>query len=196
MIGTFKKILIVFGTRPEAIKMCPVVQEFKNRAYFDVKVCSTGQHDIMLDQVLKIFRINPDYNLNIMQQTQTLFDITTAVLNKIQYIMQVEKPDIVLVHGDTTTSFTTALAAFYNNIPVGHVEAGLRTYDLQQPYPEEFNRQAISIIAKYNFAPTLQAKTNLEKKSNVNTNTYVVGNTVIDALKTTVQKDFNSNELE
>ena len=152
-----KKIMIVFGTRPEAIKMCPLVEELKTRENVETIVCVTGQHREMLQQVLDCFEVVPDYNLDIMQDKQTLFDITTNIISKIKPVLEEVKPDIVLVHGDTSTTFVTALCAFYMQIPVGHLEAGLRTYNLYSPYPEEFNRQATSIIAKYNFAPTEMA---------------------------------------
>ena len=153
--------MLIFGTRPEAIKMCPLVNELKSRSLFDVKVCVTGQHQEMLMQVLEIFHVIPDYNLSVMKDRQTLFDVTTNILNKIKFILEKEKPDLVLVHGDTSTTFTAALACFYLKIPVGHVEAGLRTHNIDSPYPEEFNRQAVGIIAAYHFAPTQLAKDNL-----------------------------------
>jgi len=149
-----KRIMTVFGTRPEAIKMCPLVNEMKRRSGLEVIVCVTAQHRQMLDQVLKTFAVIPDYDLNIMKDRQSLFDITNNILNGIKPILEQSKPDIVLVHGDTTTTFATALACFYLQIPVGHVEAGLRTYNIYSPYPEEFNRQAVSILSEYNFAPT------------------------------------------
>ncbi|MBQ8043125.1 MAG: UDP-N-acetylglucosamine 2-epimerase (non-hydrolyzing), partial [Clostridia bacterium] len=149
-----KKIMLVFGTRPEAIKMCPLVNELKSRDSIETIVCVTGQHRQMLDQVLDVFGVVPDYDLSIMKDKQTLFDITTNILNKIKEVLETVRPDVVLVHGDTSTTFVTALACFYLQIPVGHVEAGLRTYNVYSPYPEEFNRQAVSIISKYNFAPT------------------------------------------
>ncbi len=155
-----KKILTVFGTRPEAIKMCPLINEMKKREGLEVVVCVTAQHRQMLDQVLETFGVVPDYDLNIMKDRQTLFDITTNILNNIKAVLEEVKPDVVLVHGDTSTTFVTALACFYLQIPVGHVEAGLRTYNIYSPYPEEFNRQAVSIISKYNFAPTEKAKEN------------------------------------
>ena len=156
-----KKIMLVFGTRPEAIKMCPLVNELKSRDCFDVKVCVTGQHREMLHQVLKVFNVVPDYDLDIMKTQQTLFDVTINILDRIKKVLEVEKPDVVLVHGDTSTTFVSALACFYLHIPVGHVEAGLRTYDLESPFPEEFNRQAVGIVAKYNFCPTEMSKQNL-----------------------------------
>lgn len=191
-----KKVMIVFGTRPEAIKMCPVINEFKKRKKFKTIVCVSGQHRQMLDQVLKIFNVVPDYDFYIMKNCQTLFDITTDILNKIKDILEQEKPDIVLVHGDTSTTFVTALACFYLQIPVGHVEAGLRTYNIFSPYPEEFNRQAVSIISQYNFAPTELSKQNLINEGKLEKTIYVTGNTVIDALKTTIQKNYTHPELE
>ena len=146
-----KKIMLVFGTRPEAIKMCPLVNELKTRPGIETVVCVTGQHRQMLDQVLEAFCVTPDYDLSIMKDKQTLFDITTNILNRIKAVLETVRPDVVLVHGDTSTTFATALACFYLQIPVGHVEAGLRTYNLYSPYPEEFNRQAVSIISQYNF---------------------------------------------
>ena len=191
-----KKIMLVFGTRPEAIKMCPVVKELKNRDNFQTLVCVTGQHREMLDQVLETFDVVPDYDLSIMTKQQTLFDITTNILNRIKSVLEKEKPDVVLVHGDTSTTFVTALACFYLQIPVGHVEAGLRTYDIFAPYPEEFNRQAVGIISLFNFAPTEKAKQNLLNEGKNPDSIFVTGNTVIDALKTTVKKDYNHPELE
>lgn len=186
-----KKVMLVFGTRPEAIKMCPLVNELKARKNIQTVVCVTGQHREMLDAVLDVFDVNPDYDLSIMQKNQTLFDITTNILNKIKAVLEKEKPDVVLVHGDTSTTFVTALAAFYLQIPIGHVEAGLRTYNIYSPYPEEFNRQAVSIIANYNFAPTNLAKEVLIKEGKDPNTIYVTGNTVIDALKTTVKEDYS-----
>ena len=149
-----KKAMLVFGTRPEAIKMCPLVNELKSRKNIETIVCVTGQHRQMLDQVLAAFNVEPDYDLSIMKDKQTLFDVTINILDRIRNVLEEVKPDVVLVHGDTSTTFVTALACFYMQIPVGHVEAGLRTYNIWSPYPEEFNRQAVSIISKYNFAPT------------------------------------------
>lgn len=191
-----KKIMLVFGTRPEAIKMCPLVNELKRRSNIEIVVCVTGQHREMLDQVLEIFDVVPDYDLSIMKKDQTLFDITTNILNRIGDVLKEVEPDIVLVHGDTTTTFVTSLACFYLQIPVGHVEAGLRTYNLRSPFPEEFNRQAVSIVSKYNFAPTEKAKENLVREGKDNDSIWVTGNTVIDALKTTVRKDYTHPELE
>lgn len=191
-----KKVMLVFGTRPEAIKMCPLVNELKSRKNIITKVCVTGQHRQMLDQVLEIFNVVPDYDLSIMKDKQTLFDITTNILNKIKEVLEIEKPDVVLVHGDTSTTFVTALACFYMQIPVGHVEAGLRTYNIYSPYPEEFNRQAVGIVASYNFAPTEMSKNNLIKEGKNPENIFVTGNTAIDALKTTVRSDYKHPELE
>lgn len=191
-----KKIMLVFGTRPEAIKMCPLVNELKKRKEIQTVVCVSGQHRQMLAQVLKAFSVIPDYDLSIMKEKQTLFDVTTGILEKIKSVLESEKPDVVLVHGDTSTTFVTALACFYLQIPVGHVEAGLRTYNIYSPYPEEFNRQAVGIIAKYNFAPTELAKNNLIKEGKNEKSIFVTGNTAIDALKTTVRKDYFHPELE
>ncbi len=189
-----KKVMLVFGTRPEAIKMCPLVNELKQHDTIETVVCVTGQHKEMLDQVLDVFRVVPDYNLGIMKANQTLFSITTSILDKIQAVLEQEKPDIVLVHGDTTTTFATALAAFYMGIKVGHVEAGLRTHNLQSPFPEEFNRQTTSIIADYHFAPTEVAKDNLLKEGRENI--YVTGNTSIDSVKHNLQEDFTHPLLQ
>ena len=191
-----KKVMTVFGTRPEAIKICPLVNELKKRENLEVSVCVTAQHRQMLDQVLSAFSIAPDYDLNIMKNQQTLFDITTCILNDIKLVLENEKPDIVLVHGDTSTTFVTSLACFYLQIPVGHVEAGLRTYNIYSPYPEEFNRQAVGILAKYNFAPTSTAANNLLKEGKNPENIYITGNTVIDAMKHTVTEDYTHPELE
>ena len=191
-----KKILLVFGTRPEAIKMCPLINELKTRDNTKILVCVSGQHRQMLDQVLEAFHVKPDYDLQIMKESQTLFDITINVLEKIKMVLESVKPDIVLVHGDTTTTFSTALACFYLRIPVGHVEAGLRTYNIYSPFPEEFNRQAVSIIARYNFAPTKAAKNNLLREGTKPETIFVTGNTAIDALKTTVKQDYYHSELE
>ena len=191
-----KTIMVVFGTRPEAIKMCPLVNELKSRESIKTVVCVTGQHRQMLDQVLDAFNVTPDYDLSIMKDKQTLFDITTNILNRIKEVLEEVKPDVVLVHGDTSTTFVTALACFYMQIPVGHVEAGLRTYNIYSPYPEEFNRQAVSIVAKYNFAPTELSKENLIKEGKSEDNIFVTGNTAIDALKTTVRDDYEHPELK
>lgn len=191
-----KKIMVVFGTRPEAIKMCPLVNELKSRKNIKTVVLVTGQHRQMLDVVLQAFSVTPEYDLSIMKQNQTLFDITTGILESIKEVLEKEKPDTVLVHGDTTTSFVTALACFYMQIPVGHVEAGLRTYNIYSPYPEEFNRQAVGIIAKYNFAPTELSKANLIKEGKNPKSIFVTGNTAIDALKTTIRADYSHEDLE
>ena len=190
-----KKILLVFGTRPEAIKMCPLVNELKTREGIKTVVCVSGQHRQMLDQVLEAFHVVPDYDLSIMKDRQTLFDITTNILDRIKAVLEEVKPDVVLVHGDTSTTFVTALACFYMQIPVGHVEAGLRTYDIYSPYPEEFNRQAVSIISRYNFAPTEQARQNLLSEGKRPESIFVTGNTAIDALRTTVREDYSHPEL-
>ena len=191
-----KTIMLVFGTRPEAIKMCPLVNELKSRETIKTVVCVTGQHRQMLDQVLDAFQVVPDYDLSIMKDKQTLFDITTNILNGIGAVLDEVKPDVVLVHGDTSTTFVTALACFYKQIPVGHVEAGLRTYNIYSPYPEEFNRQAVGIIAKYNFAPTELSKENLLREGKAADSIFVTGNTAIDALKTTVRTNYSHTELE
>lgn len=191
-----KKLLLVFGTRPEAIKMCPLVKELRRRESMDVFVCVTGQHRQMLDQVLETFSIVPDYDLSIMKEKQTLFDITVNILNSIKAVLEEVQPDVVLVHGDTSTTFVTSLACFYMQIPVGHVEAGLRTYDIFSPYPEEFNRQAVSIISTYHFAPTKMARDHLVDEGKDESKIWVTGNTVIDALKTTVREDYSHPELD
>ena len=190
-----KTVMLVFGTRPEAIKMCPLVNELKTRKGIKTVVCVTGQHRQMLDQVLDVFNVVPDYDLSIMKDKQTLFDITTNILNRIKTVLEATKPDVVLVHGDTSTTFVTALACFYLQIPVGHVEAGLRTYNIYSPYPEEFNRQAVSIISRYNFAPTELSKQNLLREGKKTETIYVTGNTAIDALKTTVKPNYTHPEL-
>lgn len=191
-----KNIMLVFGTRPEAIKMCPLVNELKQRRGINTVVCVTGQHREMLHQVLNAFSVVPDYDLLIMRKRQTLFDITGDILSQMKKVLEEVRPDIVLVHGDTTTTFATALACFYLQIPVGHVEAGLRTYDIYSPYPEEFNRQAVSIISRYNFAPTELSKRNLVREGKDESTIYVTGNTAIDALKITVKGDYTHPELE
>ena len=191
-----KKVMLVFGTRPEAIKMCPLINELKKRKGIWTTVCVTGQHRQMLDQVLEVFNVVPEHDLSIMRERQTLFQVTTDILNGIRGVLEEEKPDMVLVHGDTSTAFVAALACFYMQIPVGHVEAGLRTYDILAPYPEEFNRQAISIIAQYHFAPTETAKGNLLKEGKKPESIYVTGNTAIDALKTTISTNYSHPELE
>ena len=188
--------MVVFGTRPEAIKMCPLVKALKSKQQLNTVVCVTGQHREMLDQVLQAFNIVPDFDLSIMKENQTLFDVTLNILERMKTVLEEVKPDIVLVHGDTSTSFVTALAAFYKNIPIGHVEAGLRTYDIFSPYPEEFNRQAISIVARYNFAPTEKSKVNLINEGKDPSSIFVTGNTAIDALKTTVRDDYKHDLLD
>ena len=191
-----KKVMLVFGTRPEAIKMCPLVNELKKRRGIQTIVCVTAQHRQMLDQVLETFAVVPDYDLNIMKEKQTLFDITTNILNGIKEVLEQEKPDVVLVHGDTSTTFVTALACFYLRIPVGHVEAGLRTYNIYSPYPEEFNRQAVGIISQYNFAPTKLAAEHLIQEGKDPATVFVTGNTVIDAMQHTVRDDYRHPELD
>ena len=190
-----KKVMLVFGTRPEAIKMCPLVKELKIRKNIDTIVCVTGQHRQMLDQVLDAFHIMPDFDLSIMKEKQTLFDVTINILKNIKPVLEEVRPDIVLVHGDTSTTFATALACFYLQIPVGHVEAGLRTYNIYSPYPEEFNRQAVGIVANYNFSPTEFSKQNLINEGKNPDTIFVTGNTAIDALKTTVTKDYTHEQL-
>ena len=191
-----KKVMLVFGTRPEAIKMCPLVNELKTRSNLQTVVCVTGQHRQMLDQVLDAFSVTPEYDLSIMKERQTLFDVTANILLQIRTVLTKEQPDLVLVHGDTSTTFVTALACFYLQIPVGHVEAGLRTNDIYSPFPEEFNRQAVSIISKFNFAPTETAKQNLLREGRAAESIFVTGNTAIDALKTTVRSDYTHPELQ
>ena len=185
-----RKILAVFGTRPEAIKMCPLVNELKKRNSLHTSVCVTAQHRQMLDPVLKSFGVIPDWDLNIMTHGQTLFDITEKVLREMGNVLKRENPDLVLVHGDTTTAFATSLAAFYTKIPVGHVEAGLRTYNTNIPFPEEFNRQAIGLTARLHFAPSEIAKKNLLAEGKSPDSVFLTGNTVVDALKTTIKADF------
>ena len=191
-----KKVMLVFGTRPEAIKMCPLVLELKKRTDLRSIVCVTGQHRQMLDAVLTAFGVVPDYDLSIMKEKQTLFDITTNILERIRVVLAEERPDVVLVHGDTSTTFVTALACYYMQIPVGHVEAGLRTYDIYSPFPEEFNRQAVSIISHYNFAPTETAKQNLVREGRSADTIFITGNTAIDALRFTVKEQYRHPELE
>ena len=191
-----KKVMLVFGTRPEAIKMCPLVNELKKRSGLETIVCVTAQHRQMLDQVLETFNVVPDYDLDIMKDRQTLFDITTSILEGIKAVLEEVKPEVVLVHGDTSTTFVTTLACFYLQIPVGHVEAGLRTYNIYSPYPEEFNRQAVGIISKYNFAPTQMAADHLIKEGKDPKSIYITGNTVIDAMRHTVREDYTHPELE
>lgn len=192
---SLKTVLFVFGTRPEAIKMCPLINEFKLRKIYQIVVVVTGQHRKMLDQVLNTFHIIPDYDLSIMKDQQTLFDITTSVLAGLKPILEDINPELVLVHGDTTTTFAASLASFYLKIPVGHIEAGLRTYNIFSPYPEEFNRKAVSIMTTYNFAPTLISRENLLKEGYNSESIYITGNTAIDALKTTIQSDYSHPEL-
>lgn len=194
--GKKKTVMLVFGTRPEAIKMCPLVNELKTRQSINTIVTVTGQHREMLQQVLDVFNVKPDYDLHIMKQGQTLFDITTTILNSIKTVLEEVKPDVVLVHGDTSTTFVTALACFYLQIPVGHVEAGLRTYNIYSPYPEEFNREAVSIISAYNFAPTQLSHDNLVNEGKDLKKIWITGNTAIDALKTTVREDYTDENLE
>jgi UDP-N-acetylglucosamine 2-epimerase (non-hydrolysing) len=182
--------MVVFGTRPEAIKMCPLIKELRLRNDLETYVVVTGQHREMLKQVLDVFKIIPDYDLDIMRKQQSLFDVTTSILSTIKSVLDIIEPDLVLVHGDTTTTFVTTLACFYCKISVGHVEAGLRTNNLYSPFPEEFNRQAVSLIAKYHFAPTENAKNNLIIEGKDPKSIYVTGNTAIDALKTTIKKDY------
>ena len=193
---TDKKIMLVFGTRPEAIKMCPLVLELKKREEIRTIVCVTGQHRSMLQQVLDAFNVTPDYDLAIMKDRQTLFDITAHVMEGMRGVLEKERPDVVLVHGDTSTTFATALTCYYMQIPVGHVEAGLRTYDPFSPYPEEFNRQATGIVARYHFAPTALSRDNLLREGKDPGSVYVTGNTVIDALKTTVRADYTHPDLD
>ena len=190
-----KKVMLVFGTRPEAIKMCPLVKELKTRPNIQTVVCVTGQHREMLQQVLDVFDVQPNHDLSIMKSSQTLFDVTNNVMSGMKDVLEKDKPDVVLVHGDTSTTFAAALSCFYLQIPVGHVEAGLRTYDIFSPYPEEFNRQAVGIVSQYNFAPTEAARQNLIKEGKSPDSIYVTGNTAIDALKITVKDDFTHPEL-
>ena len=190
-----KKVMLVFGTRPEAIKMCPLVKELKKRPGIETVVCVTGQHRQMLDSVLSAFQVTPDHDLNIMREKQTLFDVTSAVLENMKQVLELEKPDVVLVHGDTTTAFAAALSCFYLQIPVGHVEAGLRTYNLYSPFPEEMNRHFIGIVAKYHFAPTQAAKEHLLSERTDPASIFVTGNTAIDAMSYTVRESYSHPEL-
>jgi len=190
-----KRVMLVFGTRPEAIKMCPLVNELKKRKNFEVLVCATGQHRQMLDGVLSSFGVKPDYSLSLMRENQSLFDITSGAMDGMREVLTLAKPEALLVHGDTSTAFSAALAAFYLGISVFHVEAGLRTYDIKKPFPEEFNRRAISLVADLNFAPTERAKENLMKEGICETKIYVTGNTVTDALRTTVRTDYTHPQL-
>ena len=191
-----KKILIVFGTRPEAIKMAPLVKEFqKNRDHFETKVCVTAQHREMLDQVLDLFQINPDYDLDIMKPGQDLYDVTSNILLKIKPVLEEFRPDVVLVHGDTATTFATSLAAYYQKIKIGHVEAGLRTGDLYSPWPEEGNRRLSGVLADYHFSPTSTSKDNLLNEGVIESSIFVTGNTVIDALQLVVNQIKNNESL-
>ena len=191
------KVMLVFGTRPEAIKMCPLVNELRSRPdEFDTLVVTSGQHREMLDQVLKVFDVEPDYDLHVMRPGQTLFDITCDVLRGLKPVMEEERPDVVLVHGDTTTSFAAALAAFYLQIPVGHVEAGLRTRNLYSPWPEEFNRQAVDVVSRWYFAPTETSRRNLLDEAKPSGRIFVTGNTGIDALRTTVREGYRHPDLD
>ena len=191
-----KKVVVVFGTRPEAIKMCPLVKELRTRKNIETLVCVTGQHRQMLDQVLDTFGIIPDFDLSIMKDKQTLFDVTIGILEGMKAILESVNPDLVLVHGDTSTTLASSLAAFYLQIPIGHVEAGLRTYDIYSPYPEEFNRQAVGVLAQYHFTPTQLSKDNLLREGKTPESIFVTGNTAIDALQTTIQEDYTHPELE
>jgi UDP-N-acetylglucosamine 2-epimerase (non-hydrolysing) len=190
------KVLSIFGTRPEAIKMAPLVKELEKRDGIESVVCVTAQHREMLDQVLEVFNIKPDFDLNIMKQGQTLSEITSRVLEGLEYVIKEVKPDIVLVHGDTTTSFAGALAAFYNQVDIGHVEAGLRTNNKYSPYPEEMNRQMVDCMTDMFFAPTEVSKANLLKENTEEDKIYVTGNTAIDAMSTTISKNYNHPALE
>lgn len=191
-----KKILLVFGTRPEAIKMCPLVLEMKKRMQLDVKVCVSGQHRQMLKQVLDVFHVEPDYDLNIMTEGQTLFDVTTRLMIALHPVLVEYEPDLMLVHGDTSTAFAATLTAFYLKIDVGHVEAGLRTNNIYSPFPEEYNRQAISLVAKYHFAPTKAAKVNLLRENRLAENIFITGNTGLDALKYTIRENYRNELLD
>ena len=195
-MNSVKNILLVFGTRPEAIKMCPVIRELKSRKRFNAVVCVTGQHREMLGQILNCFDITADYDLNLMKENQSLFDITTGALDGLRIVLEKEQPDEVLIQGDTTTAFAAALACFYKGIPVGHIEAGLRTYDIGNPYPEEFNREAISLISRHNFAPTKVAAENLIREGRNVKNIFVTGNTVCDAFRTTISDSYTNPLLD
>ena len=190
------KVMSVFGTRPETIKMAPVVHELEKREEIESIVCVTAQHRQMLDQVLEAFHIMPDYDLDIMKQGQSLSDITTRVLKGLEEVIKEVKPDIILVHGDTTTTFAGALAAFYQQVAIGHVEAGLRTYNKYSPFPEEMNRQFVGVMADMNFAPTERSKQNLIREGKNPDSIYVTGNTAIDALKLTVNQEYNDEITE
>ncbi len=191
-----KKVMMFFGTRPEAIKMCPLALELQKHSEFETVVCVTGQHRQMLDQILECFHIEPKYDMSIMRPNQTLFDVTADILTRMKDILEAEKPDVALVHGDTTTAFAAALSCFYLHIPVGHVEAGLRTYDMYSPFPEEFNRQAVDLITRFYFAPTEKSRQNLLKEGKPDERIFVTGNTVIDALDTTVREDYKNELLD
>ena len=190
------KIMVAIGTRPEGIKMCPLIKELQKSAEVQLIICCTGQHTEMMQQVLNVFQVNPDYRLHIMKQSQTLSSITVSILEEFGAVLEKEHPDLCLVHGDTSTSYAAALSAFYHHIPVGHVESGLRTYNLLSPYPEEFNRQSVDLISELCFAPTQQAKENLIREGKSEDKIFVTGNTVIDALRTTIDKDYNCPDLE
>lgn len=192
-----KKVMLVFGTRPEAIKICPLVKELKSRPEsFETSVVVTGQHREMLEQVLRVFNVVPDFDLAIMKPGQTLFDVTVLILERLKPILEQERPDVVLVHGDTTSSFAAALACFYLHIPIGHVEAGLRTYNVNSPWPEEFNRQAVDVVSDYYFAPTEASRQNLLKEGKPGDRIFVTGNTGIDALNTTIDEGYTDENLE
>lgn len=191
-----KTVVCTIGCRPDAIKMMPLVIELKKRKDIKTVVLSTGQHRQMLDQVFDAFNVYPDYDLKIMKERQTLFDVTTGILDNVKSVLEEVKPDVVLVHGDTSTAFVTALACFYMQIPVGHVEAGLRTYNIYSPYPEEFNRQAIGLVSAFNFAPTQLAKEHLLKEGKNPSQIWVTGNTVIDAMRHTVSENYTHPELD
>ncbi|MFT4106050.1 MAG: UDP-N-acetylglucosamine 2-epimerase (non-hydrolyzing) [Lacrimispora sp.] len=191
-----KKVIVVFGTRPEAIKMCPLIKQIKKSTGLECSVCLTGQHREMLKQVMDVFEIEADYNLDIMRPNQTLSSITIDILNNLGDIIRKEQPDLILVHGDTTTSFAAGLAGFYEGVPIGHVEAGLRTYNIRSPYPEEFNRQAVDLIADLYFAPTCNSKENLLREGKKEDHIYITGNTVIDALSITVKEGYENENLD
>lgn len=195
MRSDMKKIIAVFGTRPEAVKMCPLILELKKRECFEVKVCLTGQHRELLNSVTELFGIKADYDLSVMKKDQTLIDMTARIIDGAEWVFAEEKPDLVLVHGDTSSAFAASLAAFYMKIPVGHVEAGLRTYDILSPYPEEFNRRAISMTSSFDFAPTEAARENLIKEGKAPDRVYVTGNTVVDALNFTAREAQTEEKL-
>lgn len=190
-----KNVMLIFGTRPEAIKLSPLINELKDRSQLHILVCVTGQHKEILDDVLEIFKITPDYNLSVMKERQTLGGITAQILLGLDVVLEKEHPDLVLVHGDTTSTFAAALACFYRQIPVGHVEAGLRTHDIWSPYPEEFNRQAVGILAGFHFAPTAEAAANLSQEGKRAEHIFITGNTGIDAMRTTICKEYRHLEL-